>query len=112
MIRKRKTIKAKQEEKYAALKAKMGGLTLANVDEDERRAEIAAAVGDPVKMREIWLRLVAAEETNCRDLEDLLLPVLDDYTIPRDDPNRWLYLCCWLAQECGRLGVSASQGSD
>ena len=105
MIRKRKTIKAKREEEYAAYEAKMGGRTLANVDEDERRAEIAAAVGDPVKMRELCLRQAAQEEAIHREMEDLLLPIFDDYNIPRDHPKRWLQLCYWLAQECGRLGL-------
>src|SRR5262245_64776573 len=105
MIRKRKTIKAKWEEEYAAFEAKMGGRTLPNVDENDWRAEITAAVGDPVKMREIGLRLVAMDEAIRRQRQDQLLPILDDYNISRDDPNRWLYLCGWLAQECGRLGV-------
>ena len=45
------------------------------------------------------------DEAIRREFEDLLLPILDDYNIPRADPNRWLNLCWWLAQECGRLGV-------
>jgi hypothetical protein len=105
MIRKRKTIKAKWEEKCAAYEAERGGRTLANVDENYWRKEIAAAVFNPVKMLDIYQRLVVKDEAIRREREDLLLPILDDYNIPRADPNRWLDLCWWLAQECGRLGV-------
>jgi hypothetical protein len=95
MIRKRKTIKAKWEEKCAAYEAETGGRTLANVDENDWRN---AAVGNPVKTLDM-------DEAMHRECEDLLLPILDDYNIPRADPNRWLNLCWWLAHECGRLGV-------
>jgi hypothetical protein len=105
MIRKRKTIKAKWEEECAAFETEMGGRTLANVDENRWREEIAAAVGNPVKTLEIYQRLVALNEATRRQREDQLLPILDDYNIPRADPNRWFDLCWWLALECGRIGV-------
>src|SRR5215216_6007931 len=109
MIRKRKTIKAKWEEKYAAYEDEMGGRTLDNVAENYWREEVAAAVGNPVETLEIIQRLVAMDEAIRREREDLLLPILDDYNIPRADPNRWFNLCWWLAQECGRLGVRAAK---
>ena len=83
--------------------------SLANIEYFEWKQRIENAKGDPAKLREIEEQqaayLIKQYHAMLQEAEQLLLPLLDKYEIPSDDPNRWLVLAFILAAESGKINA-------
>jgi hypothetical protein len=81
--------------------------SLANIEYFEWKQQIENARGEPAKLLEIEKQmagdLIKKQDATLRFFEQLLLPLLDNYGIPHEDPKRWLLLAGFLAFESGKL---------
>ena len=83
--------------------------SLANIEFFEWKQHIENAKDDPAKLRDIVEQqaayLIKQRQVVLQETEQLLLPLLDKYEIPADDPNRWLVLALLLAADSGKLNA-------
>ena len=83
--------------------------SLANIEYFEWKQRIENAKGDAAKLREIVEQrdayLIKQSDAWLQYAEQLLLPLLGQYDISHDNPNRWLVLALVLAAESGKINA-------
>jgi hypothetical protein len=98
-----------RKQKKVVPKLDMETPSLANIEYFEWKQRIENAKGDPAKLREIEEQraayLTKQYHAMLQEAEQLLLPLLDKYEIPSDNPNRWLVLAFVLAAESGKINA-------
>jgi hypothetical protein len=98
-----------RKQKKGIPKLDMETPSLANIKYFELKQEIENAWGDPAKLREIvekWsVYLIKQNDAMLERAEQQLLPLLDHYDIPYDNPNKWLWLASILAAESGKINA-------
>ena len=98
-----------RKQKQVVPKLDMERPSLANIECFEWKQQIENAKDDPAKLREIneqhAANLIKRYHAMLQESEQLLLPLLNKYEIPSDDPNRWLVLAFRLAVESGKINA-------
>ena len=96
-----------RKQKQVVPKFDMERPSLAYIDFFEWKQQIEDAKDDPAKLREINKQTAAnlnkQYHAMLQEWEQLLLPLLNKYEIPSDDPKRWLVLAFRLAAESGQI---------